>query len=128
MNIDKYNLRFLETIAILFLLGLTLWYLEYYGIGFCLIIVSLTLTVMFLYVSSKPREYFIRDERSVLINEKAGYHAFWILIMSMAILVMVDWHTELLYKEVSSLLYIIAMLSWSILRWYYDKKGFEQNP
>ena len=76
MNIDKYNLRFLETIAILFLLGLTLWYLEYYGIGFCLIIVSLTLTVMFLYVSSKPREYFIRDERSVLINEKAGYHAF----------------------------------------------------
>jgi len=128
MNIDKYNLRFLGTIVILFLLGLTLWYLEYYGIGFGLIIVSLTLTVMFLYVSSKPREYFIRDERSVLINEKAGYHAFWILIMSMAILVMVDWHTELLYKEVSSLLYIIAMLSWSILRWYYDKKGFEQNP
>lgn len=127
MKIDKYNLRFIGVIIGMFLLSIVMWHYNYHGAGFAFIIMSLMFTVMFLYVSSKPREYFIRDERSIRINEKAGYHSFGILLTSMAIITMVDWKIEILYKDVGSLLFMFAMGSWIFLRWYYDKKGFEQD-
>lgn len=119
---DKYTLRGLTTILGMLLLGLILWQFQFYGGGAALIIMSLMLTVIFLYTATKPREYFIRDERTARINEKAGYHTFWILFVCLGILTMIDWHTELLYKDVSGPLAMIAMGSWVILRWYYDKK------
>ena len=127
MKMDKYNLRFIGVIIGMFLLGGTLWHYDYHGAGFTFIIMSLMFTVMFLHVSSKPREYFIRDERSIRINEKAGYHAFMILLVCTSILVIADWKTEIYYKDVSSPLYIIALWSWIFLRWYYNKKGFDQT-
>lgn len=125
---DKYTLRGLATILGMLLLGLVLWQFQFYGGGAALIIMASMLTVIFLYTATKPREYFIRDERTVRINEKAGYHTFWILFICLGILTMIDWHTELLYKDVSYPLYMVATGSWVILRWYYDKKGYETDP
>jgi uncharacterized membrane protein len=127
MKIDKYNLRFIGVIIGMFLLGLTLWYFDYHATGFAFTIMGLMFTVMFLHVASKPREYFLRDERSTHINEKAGYHTFIIVMVCMAIITVADWKIEIFYKDVGSSLYLIAMGSWSFLRRYYDKKGFEQN-
>lgn len=121
---DKDTLRFLGVALGMLLLGLLLWQFQFYGIGAALIIIASILTVMFLHTATKPREYFIRDERSVRINEKAGYHTFWILLICIGILTVIDWFTEILYKDVSAPLYIIGMASWVILRWYYDKKGY----
>lgn len=104
-----------------------LWHFGYYGTGFAFIIMGLIFAVMFIYVSSKPREYFIRDERSVRNNEKAGYHAFWILLICISILTMTDWKVEILYKDVIAPLYVVVTGSWLFLRWYYDKKGFDQD-
>ncbi|ABE52612.1 DUF2178 domain-containing protein [Methanococcoides burtonii] len=125
---DKYTLRGLALILGMLVLGLILWQFQFYGGSAALIIIASILTVMFLHTATKPQEYFIRDERSVRINEKAGYHAFWILVMCIAILTMMDWFTEILYKDVSAPLYIIGMGSWVTLRWYYDKKGYETDP
>ncbi|MDY0385867.1 MAG: DUF2178 domain-containing protein [Methanolobus sp.] len=121
---DKDTLRFLGVALGMLLLGLVLWQLQFYGIGTGIIIMGLVLTVMFLHTATKPREYFIRDERSVRINEKAGYHAFLILLICISILSMMNWFTDILYKDVSAPLVIIATGSWLILRWYYDKKGY----
>ena len=121
---DKDTLRALALILGMLLLGLILWQFQFYGGGAALIIMALMLTVVFLHTATKPREYFIRDERSVRINEKAGYHAFSILLTCISILTMMNWFTEILYKDVSAPLFIIATGSWLILRWYYDKKGY----
>ncbi|KGK98484.1 hypothetical protein LI82_12370 [Methanococcoides methylutens] len=125
---DKHTLRGLATILGMLLLGLVLWQFQFYGAGASLIFMGLMLTVIFLYTATKPREYFIRDERTVRTNEKAGYHAFLILVMCLGILTMANWSTEILYKDVSGPLAIIALGSWNILRWYYDKKGYETDP
>jgi uncharacterized membrane protein len=120
-------MQFLDTILGMLLLGLILWQFQFYEVGGLLIIVASMLALMFLYTTTKPQEYFIRDERSERINEKAGYHTFWILFVCLAILTMVNWHTELLYKDVSSPLFMIAMGSWIIFRWYYYKKGYDSD-
>ncbi|MDA0524747.1 DUF2178 domain-containing protein [Methanococcoides alaskense] len=125
---DKYTLRGLALILGMLVLGLVLWQFQFYGGGASLIFMGLMLTVIFLHAATKPREYFIRDERTVRINEKAGYHAFLILLICISILTITNWFTEVLYKDVSAPLAIIATGSWLILRWYYDKKGYETDP
>jgi uncharacterized membrane protein len=124
---NKHTMQILNTILGMLLLGLILWQFQFYEVGGLLIIVASMLALMFLYTTTKPQEYFIRDERSERINEKAGYHTFWILFVCLAILTMVNWHTELLYKDVSSPLFMIAMGSWIIFRWYYYKKGYDSD-
>ena len=87
---DKDILRFLGMGLGLVLLGIIiLWIVPDvvgrtwtfpYVIGGLFIFGGITLTIMSLYTATKTREDLIQDERSVRINEKAGYHAFWILI------------------------------------------------
>ena len=125
---DKYTLRGLALILGMLVLGLILWQFQFYGASASLIFMGLMLTVIFLYTATKPREYFIRDERTVRINEKAGYHAFLILLICISILTMMNWFAEILCKDVSGPLAIIATGSWLILRWYYNKKGYGTDP
>ncbi len=124
---DKHTMQFLATIVGMLLLGLVLWQFQLYGGSAALIIMGTMLTIIFLYTATKPREHFIRDERTVRINEKAGYHAFLIVLIFIAILTVISWHTELLYKDVNGPLTIIAIWPWLILRWYYDKKGYDSD-
>jgi uncharacterized membrane protein len=129
IRFDKYSVRFLTAIAGTFLLGVVLCYSPYPWIGGTFIIVGLMLCVMFLYVSSKPPEHFIRDERSVRVTEKAGYHAFWILLVSTSVLNAPGSPFRTLYvKDISAPLFLIGLYSWLILKWYYNKRGFEKDP
>lgn len=96
----------------------------HYVIGGIFILVGIILTLMCLYTATKTKEDLIQDERSVRINEKAGYHAFWILIGTMALvqLIAMLWRLNLNYKSVSPDIFIVGMFSFVILRWYYNRR------
>jgi uncharacterized membrane protein len=95
-----------------------------YVIGGLFIFGGITLTIMSFYAATKTKEDLIQDERSVRINEKAGYHAFWILIGTMAIvqLITMFWRINLSYKSVSPEIFFAGLFSFVILRWYYNQR------
>ena len=95
-----------------------------YVIGGLFILGGTMLIIMSLCTATKTREDLVQDERSVRINEKAGYHAFWILIGTMALvqLIAMLWRLNLNYKSVSPDIFIVGMFSFVILRWYYNRR------
>ncbi len=95
-----------------------------YVIGGLFIFGGITLTIMSFYAATKTKEDLIQDERSVRINEKAGYHAFWILIGTMAIvqLIAMFWRINLSYKSISPDIFFAGLFSFVILRWYYNQR------
>ncbi|HJH25616.1 MAG TPA: hypothetical protein C5S37_02335 [Methanophagales archaeon] len=95
-----------------------------YVIGGMFIFGGITLIIMSLCTAAKPKEDLIQDERSVRINEKAGYHAFWILIGTIALvqLIAMLWRLNLNYKSVSPDIFFVGIFSWIILRWYYNRR------
>ena len=95
-----------------------------YVIGGLFILGGTMLIIMSLCTATKTREDLIQDERSVRINEKAGYHAFWILLGTMALvqLMAMLWRLNLNYKSVSPDIFIVGMFSFVILRWYYNRR------
>jgi len=131
---DKDILRFLGMGLGLVLLGIIiLWIVPDvvgrtwtfpYVIGGLFILGGTLLIIMSLCTATKTREDLVQDERSVRINEKAGYHAFWILIGTMAIvqLIAMFWRLNLNYKSVSPDIFIVGMFSFVILRWYYNRR------
>jgi len=126
---DKDILRF-SGIAVLLILAGTLMisFLSgptYFGIGSVLIIMGVIAIIIAIITAAKPKEDLIQDERSVKVNEKAGYHAFWILLVTMALVqsIAMFGRLDLSYKSVSPGIFIVGMLSWIILRWYYNRRG-----
>ena len=95
----------------------------FFGAG--LIIGGLVLLVTGLYVSTKPKEYFIQDERVTKNTDKAGHHAFWMVLLVITILNMVEiYHpSSINYLDTSTVIILIGIYSFLILRWYYNKKG-----
>ena len=128
-RIDKDILRFSCIAALLILVGiLMVSFLSspaYFVIGSVLIIMGIIAIVIAIIAAITPKEDMIRDERSVRVNEKAGYHAFWILIGTGALVqsIAMFGRLDLSYKSVSPDIFIIGMLSFVILRWYYNRRG-----
>jgi len=126
---DKDILRFSGIAVLLILAGiLMVSFLSgptYIGIGSALIIMGVIVIIIAIIATATPKEDMIQDERSVRVNEKAGYHAFWILIATMALVqgIAMFWRLNLNYKSVSPDIFIIGMFSFVILRWYYNRKG-----
>jgi len=126
---DKDILRFSGIAVLLILAGsLTMSFLPgltYFGIGSVLIIMGVIAIVIAIGVAARPKEDLIPDERSVRVNEKAGYHAFWILLGTGALVqsIAMFGRLDLSYKGVSPGIFIVGMLSWITLRWYYNRRG-----
>ncbi|RZN36561.1 MAG: DUF2178 domain-containing protein [Methanosarcinales archaeon] len=125
---DKDILRF-SGIAVLWILAgiLMMSFLPgptYFGIGSVLIIVGIIAIVMAIGAATRPKEDMIQDERSERIKEKAGYHAFWILLGTMALVqsIAMFGRLNLSYKSVSPDIFFVGMLSFVILRWYYNRR------
>jgi len=95
-----------------------------YVIGGLFILGGTMLIIMSLCTATKTREDLVQDERSVRINEKAGYHAFWILLGTLAIvqLIAMLWRLNLNYKSVSPDIFFAGLFSFVILRWYYNRR------
>jgi len=126
---DKDILRF-SGIAVLSILAgiLIMSFLSgptYFGIGSVLIIAGVVAIIMAIIAAARPKEDMIQDERSVRVKEKAGYHAFWILLGTGALVqsIAMFGRLDLSYKSVSPDIFIVGMLSFVILRWYYNRKG-----
>ena len=96
---------------------------QMFGAG--IIFGGIMLALISLYNSTKPKEYFIQDERSVRIKEKAGYHAFWIILLMISYIQLIDifWKLNIQFKGVASILFVVGVYSWAVLRWHYNKKS-----
>ena len=99
-------------------------------IGFIFISSGLVGLMVGLRIASKPVNYFIEDERSVRIHEKAGYSAY-VIMTFVAVLIML-----LLILKISPSLtpshefsngalvvWVIGLYTFLILKWYYNKTG-----
>ena len=127
-RIDKDILRFSSIAALLILAGILIMSFlsdpTYFGIGSVLILMGIIAIVIAIGVAARPKEDLIQDERSVRVNEKAGYHAFWILLVTMALVqsIAMFGRLDLSYKSVSPDIFFVGMLSFVVLRWYYNRR------
>ncbi|MCK5177505.1 MAG: DUF2178 domain-containing protein [Candidatus Aenigmarchaeota archaeon] len=129
IKIDKNILQFFAMSLVIIVLGVSLIIffqekqVQLFGTG--MILSGIIITVMGLYVSTKPKYYFIKDERHIRINEKAGHQAFLIIIIMICIIYSIDlfWKLNILFKDIAPLLFIIGIYSWFILKWHYGRKG-----
>jgi uncharacterized membrane protein len=125
---DKDILRFSGIAVLLILAGiLMVSFLSgptYFGIGSVLIIMGVIVIIIAIIAAATPEEDMIQDERSARVNEKAGYHAFWILLVTLALVqsIAMFGRLDLSYKSVSPDIFIVGMFSFVILRWYYNRR------
>ena len=130
MKIRKDNdiLRFSGIAVLLILAGILIMSFlsgpTYFGIGSVLIIMGIIAIIIAIIAAATPKEDLIQDERSVRVNEKAGYHAFWILFVTMAFVqgIAMFWRLDLSYKSVSPDIFFVGMFSFVMLRWYYNRR------
>jgi uncharacterized membrane protein len=81
-------------------------------------------------IASKPKIYFMEDERSGRIKEKAGYYAYEIMVSVAAIIMFLNILRLSPLLTPSSdffngalLIWLIGLYSFLTLKWYYNKKG-----
>ncbi|MCX9087599.1 MAG: DUF2178 domain-containing protein [Candidatus Methanoperedens sp.] len=125
MRTDKDILKFFAASMGMALAGALLFVYVSPFIGGGLILGGLILTVMGLYVASKPKEEFVQDERSKRVMDKAGHHAFWIMMDIVIVLSLINQFSlyAVEFKSASTLILFIGIYSFLILKWYYNKKG-----
>ncbi len=124
---DKDILRFLGMSLGMIFLGMIILLIQpiFNIIGGGLILGGLVLLVTGLYVSTKPKEYFIPDERIMKNTDKAGHHAFWLVLLVITILNMIEIYSpsSIKYLDGSTVILLVGIYSFMILRWYYNKRG-----
>ena len=95
-------------------------------VGLYLIVIGLITSISALYAAttSKPKTELVADERITRINEKAGYHAGWLIMLAVMILFWADkiWSLNIELKDMCSGVFLVGFYSWLVLRWYYNKK------
>jgi uncharacterized membrane protein len=81
-------------------------------------------------LASKPKDYFLQDERSARIKEKAGYYAYEVMVSVAAIIMFLEIVklSPLItpssdFLKGALLVWVIGLYSFLILAWYYNKKG-----
>ena len=94
-------------------------------IGLGLTFAGLFMFVMTSYAATKPKTELIVDERVTRINEKAGYNAGWIVILSVTILFWADkiWSLGIELEDMHWTTMFVGAYSFLILRWYYNRRG-----
>ena len=124
---DKYILRFISMSVGMIIVGIPLCHFmpSLFFAGFGLIVAGTILSVTGVYVATKPVEYFMHDERTNKNTDKAGHHAFWIMVNVVVILNLIDRFTSLSleYNTAGTLILLIGIYSFLTLRWFYNKKG-----
>ena len=88
------------------------------------VLVGIMMCIMALAASTKLKTELIADERVTRINEKAGYHAGWIIMLSVIILFQADkiWSLGVEFKDMYYTVLLVGAYSWLVFRWYYKRK------
>ena len=127
---DKDILRFLGIGLSVILLGAAMLVLQMPSkaisfLGGGLILAGLIMFIMALYAATKPKTDLIVDERVAGINEKAGYHACWIVLLAITILYWADriWVLGIELKDMYWTTIFVGAYTFLILRWYYNKRS-----
>ncbi len=127
---DKDILSFIGVGLITILLGSVALFFQTYSktitvLGGISILVGIMMCIGALVASTKPKTELIADERVTRINEKAGYAAFWIVLLALTILYWADkiWSLNIELKGMYSTVLLVGIYSWLILRWYYNKRS-----
>ncbi len=95
-------------------------------VGLYLIIIGLITSLSALYAATtKPKTELIADERITRINEKAGYNAGWMVMLSVIILFWADkiWSLNLELEDMYWTTLLVGVYSFLILGWYYNRRG-----
>ncbi len=123
---DRDILRFLGIGLGMILFGIVMClFLHPHAVGFGFILGGLIILVAGFYTATKPKIDIMMDERYTRINEKAGYAAFWIVLLTVTILFWTD-RVGSLGVELEDMYYavlFVGIISWFILRWYYNKRS-----
>ena len=91
-------------------------------IGFGLFIF---IAALYAATTTKPKTERVVDERVTRINEKAGYTAGWLIMLSVTLMFWADkiWSLNLELKDMYTMTLMVGIYSFLILRWYYNRKG-----
>ncbi len=94
-------------------------------ISLVLIVAGMLMFVILLHAATKPETELVTDERVTRINEKAGYVALWMVLLSITILFWADraWSIGIELADVYYAALFVGLISWSLLRWHYSRKG-----
>ncbi len=89
------------------------------------ILVGMMMCVMAFVASTKPKTELIADERVTRINEKAGYNAGLLIMLAVVILFNANrfWSLGVELEDMYYTVLFVGVISWSILRWHYGRKG-----
>ena len=124
---DKHILRFMLISAGMILLGtiISLFIQSMFFVGGGLVLGGFVLLVTGLYTSTKPKEYIIPDERIKKNIDKAGYHAFCLVLLTIGIFNMIEMASPLSikYLDASTVILLVGIYSFILLKWHYNKKG-----
>ncbi|MDP3103493.1 MAG: DUF2178 domain-containing protein [Candidatus Methanoperedens sp.] len=125
LRTDKDILRLLAIGIGMILAGIVLELYAPVFIGGGFILGGAAFTIMVLYIATKPKEEVMEDERSAKVMDRAGHHAFWIVLNLIIILTLADTFDILSveFRNARILILFIGIYSFLILRWHYNKKG-----
>ena len=92
-----------------------------------LIWVGLIMLGSALYDMRRPETEVLPDERTERNSQRAGYAAFWIIVMSAGLMLLADERglCNLEIRGALSATILIGMFSFVILGWYYNRRGCE---
>ena len=91
-------------------------------IGFGLFIF---IAALYAATTTKPETERVVDERVTRINEKAGYTAGWLIMLSVTLMFCADkiWSLNLELKDMHTMTIMVGIYSFFIFRWYYNRRG-----
>jgi len=91
-------------------------------IGFGLFIF---IAALYAATTTKPETERVADERVTRINEKAGYTAGWLIMLSVTLMFCADkiWSLNLELKDMHTMTIMVGIYSFFIFRWYYNRRG-----
>ncbi len=90
-----------------------------------LIVAGMLMFAILLHAATKSETELVTDERVTRINEKAGYVAFWMVLLSITILFWADraWSVGIELVDMYCATMFVGIISWSLRRWHYSRKG-----
>ena len=124
---DKDILRMLAMSVGMIMVGIVLClsaqFLFFVGGGF--VLGGMIMTVMTIYVATRPKEQLVPDERTNKNMYRAGYNAFWIILLVIAIMNMFEFAKpgNINYLDASTVIMLAGVYSFLIFRWFYNRKG-----